>query len=152
MNKIFFRTLAVLCCTLSVLNAEVPIQACIEWNAPWPKADQPDAGLGLLPDTEHYTVFAGSRELGMFNHGPIIESFNGKLFVTWFSHDKYEGAAGTRTALFFFRRSADLVQTDCRAGLHRPHGGQRRAGQQSLRNFHGDSRTSVCGRRSQKYL
>lgn len=87
-----------------LLCASVPAAqeaACIQWDAPQPDVARPDAGLDILPDVEHYTIFPGSQELGMFNHGPMVRFFNGRLFVTWFSHDKYEGAAGTRMLFSF---------------------------------------------------
>ncbi|MGE4488531.1 MAG: exo-alpha-sialidase [Kiritimatiellales bacterium] len=82
-------------CLASALAQEVS-EACIQWDAAWPDVTKADAGFDDLPGVKHYTIFPGSQKLGMFNHGPMIYYYNGKLFVTWFSHDKYEDSAGTR--------------------------------------------------------
>ncbi|MFI4911649.1 MAG: exo-alpha-sialidase [Sedimentisphaeraceae bacterium JB056] len=81
--------------------SEEVYKACVKWDTTWPDPEKTDAGLEILSGVEHFTIFTGSRELGMFNHGPIVHYYNNKLFVTWFSHDKYEGGPGTR-ALFAF--------------------------------------------------
>lgn len=77
--------------------------ACIRWEGPLPDSSRSDAGLSELPGVKHYTVFPGSKELGMFNHGPMVCFHNDMLFVTWFSHRRYEDAAGTR-ALYSYSK------------------------------------------------
>jgi hypothetical protein len=76
-------------------------QACVKWTAPWPDPEKADAGFEVLPGVKHYTLFTGDEKLGMFNHGPMLSFFEGKLYATWFSHRNYEDAPGTR-ALFAY--------------------------------------------------
>jgi hypothetical protein len=68
----------------------------IRWETSWPNVTLSDAGLEMLPSVRHQTLFEGSAEMGMYNHGPLICDDNGTLLVSWFSHEQYEGAAGTR--------------------------------------------------------
>jgi hypothetical protein len=100
----------IFCCSVLISAAEDPTDACIQWNTTWPDAALSDGGLDLLPDVTHYTIYKGTRELGMYNHGPMVCSHNGMLFVAWYSHSLYEDAAGTRTLYSF---SKDMKYWSC---------------------------------------
>jgi hypothetical protein len=82
-----------------------PLDQVLQWTTSWPDVTLADAGFDTLANVNHSTIFSGSQEVGMYNHGPRLGYHHEKAFVVWYSHDAYERAAGTRT-LFSF--SADL--------------------------------------------
>lgn len=92
-----------------VINSFCVAEACIRLTTAQPDTNRADAGFDIIPGAVHYTVFPGSEELGMFNHGPMLAYFEDRLFVTWYSHRRYEDAPGTR-ALFSY--TIDKVRLD----------------------------------------
>jgi hypothetical protein len=93
---------------LSVFGLSVLASSPVSWTAPIPDSQSTTGGLDVLDGTTDYLIYEVGTTLGTYNHGANISRANGILFVSWSSHDGFEGAAGTR---ILYSMSTDGGQT-----------------------------------------
>ena len=114
MNRVVIASIFIVATININLLAKDNYEAYIKWTAPTPDSSKTDAGFDYIEGAKHYTVFPTSKEIGTFNHGPMLSYYDGKLFVVWYSHAKYENAPGTRAVFAYTEQDIPLDHSQMR--------------------------------------
>jgi len=72
------------------------MEICQVWKAPMPKAGVAGAGLPLLENARHKTIFEPTREEGAYNHHAELIWHRGKFYAMWSNHPHGEDMPGQR--------------------------------------------------------
>lgn len=77
-----------------------PLRPELHWNIPWPNASLPAAGYPVLAGVEHFEIYHGNPDEGVYSHHAQITFHNGKFFASWSNHgSEDEDAPGQRVLL-----------------------------------------------------
>jgi hypothetical protein len=63
-----------------------PLRPELYWNIAWPDPSLPAAGYPILAGVEHFEVYHGNREEGVYSHHAQITYHNGRFFAAWSNH------------------------------------------------------------------